>query len=62
MAEKTPPLLTETLRLLNKTKQSPLEIARATGLNRQWINLLKQGDIPNPGIRKLWTLNQYLVR
>lgn len=36
-------------------------IAEATGLGEQWLKLVHQGKIANPGINKMETLHNYLI-
>ena len=50
----------ETLSLLKADTRSRERIAQEAGLTYSWISKFATGQIQNPGIRKIQTLNDYL--
>ena len=53
-------MLNETQTLLRRSRESAGQIARHTGLDRQWVRLIKRGDIENPGVVYIERLRDYL--
>jgi hypothetical protein len=53
-------LLDDTKRLLEAREDTFKVLAAETGLGFEWLSKLSQGRIPNPGVRKVQCLYDYL--
>jgi hypothetical protein len=57
-----PPLLQKTLELLRNCDLPLTEIATKSNLGVEWLKKLKAGSIPDPSVRRIQRLHDYLVR
>jgi hypothetical protein len=55
-----PPLLTNTLQLLEKCELPLKEIAQKSNLGYEWLKKLKAGAIPDPSVNKIQSLYDFL--
>lgn len=53
-------LLEETLDLLSRDDRSKEDIARGSGLGKEWLSKLSRGLITDPGVKKIERLNSFL--
>ena len=55
-------ILDETISMLASSKGaiSRRKIAQDTGLGYEWLQKLAQGHIEDPGIKRIYKLNEYL--
>jgi len=53
-------LLEQTLDMLANESRSREEIARDTGLGKEWLSKLSRGLITDPGVSKIERLHEYL--
>lgn len=44
---------------LSQPEQSMAQIAAATGLSKRWLEMMRSGDIPNPGSASLEKIAAY---
>ena len=54
-------MLDYVLEQLRKPETGLTEVCRETGLKSSWLWQLKDGRIPNPGVRKIQTLHDYFI-
>lgn len=54
------PLLERTKSLLVSTNEPLRDIAIATDLGYEWLKKLKKGSIPDPSVRRIQRLHDYL--
>ena len=54
-------LLTETAELLKSRRQSLREIAEHCEIGYHWLCKFQQGEIDDPGVRKIERLHNYLA-
>ncbi len=54
-------LLTKTRNRLICSDKSYLQIYRDTGLTPNWLSMLAQGKIEDPGVNKVQKLHEYLT-
>lgn len=54
-------LLERTLALLEASPLMAKDIASATGLSEAWLSRLGNGKIPNPGVKSVQALHDYLI-
>lgn len=54
-------MLNYVLEQLRKPETVLTEVCRETGVKSSWLWQLKDGRIPNPGVRKIQTLYDYFV-
>jgi hypothetical protein len=57
-----PPLLQKTLELLQNCDLTLAEIATKSNLGVEWLKKLKGGSIPDPSVRRIQRLHDYLVQ
>lgn len=57
-----PPLLQKTLELLRNCDLPLTEIATKSNLGLEWLKKLKAGSIPDPSVRRIQRLHDFLVR
>ena len=64
-------MLTSMANLLDRAREllagrpqdlSLVKIAAETGLDYSWLSKFSQGRIPNPGVKSVQTLHDYLVQ
>ena len=55
-------LLASTLRLLEHRTETFPQIARASGVGYEWLKKFSAGGIPDPGVRRVQRLHDYLLR
>ena len=53
-------MLTETIKLLRRYDKPLTELAKETRLGSRWLAYVKRDEIPDPGIRKITRLYNYL--
>lgn len=58
---KAAPLLDRTRNLLGKTPEKLTHIAKNSGLGYEWLKKFKMDAIPNPGVRNVQQLHDYLA-
>jgi hypothetical protein len=56
------PLLEKTLTLLRKCDLPMNEIATKSNLGVEWLKKLKGGSIPDPSVRRIQTLHDFLSK
>lgn len=57
-----PPLLQKTLELLQKCDLTLAEIATKSNLGVEWLKKLKGGSIPDPSVRRIQRLHDFLAQ
>lgn len=55
-------LLEKTIAELHETNRTDADIARHLGVSPRWVNLLRHGKIPNPGVNTVERLYNYLKK
>lgn len=55
-------LLTETLEMARRTKLPMTRICRDIGVTPRWLHKVTTGDTPDPSVRRIQRLHDYLVR
>lgn len=57
-----PPLLTKTLELLKNCELPLADIAKESNLGFEWLRKLKGGTIPDPSVRRIQRLHDFLIK
>lgn len=55
-------LLTETLAMARHSKLPMVRICREIGVTTRWFQNVVSGDTPDPSVRRIQRLHDYLVR
>ena len=55
-------LYKKTLKLLHRTRTPVPQIAKATKLKPRWLNMVKNNEIPDPGVHKIQKIFDYLKK
>lgn len=56
------PILDKTIDLLENCDLGLPEISNMSGLGYEWLKRFKRGEIPNPGVRNIQQLHDFLVQ
>lgn len=56
------PILDKTHALLKKCDLELPEIANMSGVGYEWLKRFKRGEIPNPGVKHIQDLHDFLVQ
>ena len=54
-------LKNETLQMLDKTPRTRVELAKLTGVDREWLAKFHQRRIPNPGVLHVQAVYDFLI-
>lgn len=55
------PILAKTIDLLEKCELPLPEIAVMSGVGYEWLKRFKRDEIPNPGVKNIQTLHDFLA-
>jgi hypothetical protein len=56
------PILEKTIELLDNCDLSLPELADMSGVHYEWLKRFKRGEIPNPGVKHIQRLHDFLAQ